>query len=180
MQISHNYTYITSLSSLPPLPDPRSSQSTRLGSLCYTATSHQLSLLHMAAYICKMVLMSLFVGKEWRCRYRELACGHSGGRKEGQKDVFFKRITLLLLWECTIARQDWKQGDYLGGFCNNQIRDDDGSDHHWGFLGGSAVKNRLSIQRCEFDSGSGRSRGGGNGNSLQRSCLKNPMDRGAW
>ena len=29
-------------------------------------------------------------------------------------------------------------------------------------------------------SGSGRSPGGGNGNSLQYSCLGNPMDRGAW
>ena len=29
-------------------------------------------------------------------------------------------------------------------------------------------------------SGSGRSRGGGNGNPLQHSCLENPMDRGAW
>ena len=28
--------------------------------------------------------------------------------------------------------------------------------------------------------GSGRSPGGGNGNSLQYACLGNPMDRGAW
>ena len=28
--------------------------------------------------------------------------------------------------------------------------------------------------------GSGRSLGGGNDNPLQFSCLKNPMDRGAW
>ena len=28
--------------------------------------------------------------------------------------------------------------------------------------------------------GSGRSLGGGNGNSLQYSCLENSMDRGAW
>ena len=28
--------------------------------------------------------------------------------------------------------------------------------------------------------GSGRSSGGGNGNPLQYSCLKNPIDRGAW
>ena len=28
--------------------------------------------------------------------------------------------------------------------------------------------------------GSGRSPGGGNGNPLQYSCLKNPMDREAW
>ena len=27
---------------------------------------------------------------------------------------------------------------------------------------------------------SGRSSGGGHGNPLQYSCLKNPMDRGAW
>ena len=28
--------------------------------------------------------------------------------------------------------------------------------------------------------GSGRSPGRGNGNTLQHSCLENPMDRGAW
>ena len=28
--------------------------------------------------------------------------------------------------------------------------------------------------------GSGRSPGEGNGNSLQYSCLENPIDRGAW
>ena len=28
--------------------------------------------------------------------------------------------------------------------------------------------------------GSGRPRGGGNGNPLQYSCLENPMDGGAW
>ena len=28
--------------------------------------------------------------------------------------------------------------------------------------------------------GSGRSAGEGNGNPLQYSCLRNPMDRGAW
>ena len=44
MQFSHNYTYIPSLANFPPLPTThlsRSSQSSRLGSLCYTATSHQ-------------------------------------------------------------------------------------------------------------------------------------------
>ena len=28
--------------------------------------------------------------------------------------------------------------------------------------------------------GSGRFPGGGNGNTLQYSCVENPMDRGAW
>ena len=31
-----------------------------------------------------------------------------------------------------------------------------------------------------FDPWSGRSPTGGNDNSLQHSCLENPMDRGAW
>ena len=62
MQISHNYTYITSLLSLPPFPLPhpyRSLQNTRLGSLCYIATSHQLSILHMVVCVCVGVSMLL-------------------------------------------------------------------------------------------------------------------------
>ena len=49
------------------------------------------------------------------------------------------------------------------------------------FSGGSVVKN-LPANAGDADSipGSGRSPGGGNGNPLQYSCLKNPMDRGAW
>jgi len=50
-----------------------------------------------------------------------------------------------------------------------------------GFLGGSVVKN-LPANSGDVGSipGSGRSHGDGNGNPLQYSCLKNPMDRGAW
>ena len=62
MQLSHNYTYITSLLNLPPLLSPypfRSSQSTRLGSLCLKATSCQLSLLHMTVYICQCYFLHL-------------------------------------------------------------------------------------------------------------------------
>ena len=50
-----------------------------------------------------------------------------------------------------------------------------------GFLGGSSVKNpRASVGEPGSIPGLGRSSGGGNGNSLQYSCLGNPMDRGAW
>ena len=46
---------------------------------------------------------------------------------------------------------------------------------------GLAVKNLVANRR---DPGSipglGRSPGGGNGNSLQCSCLQNSMDRGTW
>ena len=31
----------------------------------------------------KMAFIKLFEGKEWRCRYREWACGHSAGRESG-------------------------------------------------------------------------------------------------
>ena len=53
-----------------------------------------------------------------------------------------------------------------------------------GFPGGSVVKNPPANSGVAGDAGlnpvSGRSPGGGNGNSLQYSCLKNPVDRGAW
>ena len=50
-----------------------------------------------------------------------------------------------------------------------------------GLPGGSAGKESA----CEAGDlglipGSGRSPGGGNGNPLQYSCLRSPMDRGAW
>ena len=50
-----------------------------------------------------------------------------------------------------------------------------------GFLGGSVVKNPpVSAGDTVSIPGLGRSPGEGNGNLLQLSCLKNPMDRGAW
>ena len=53
-----------------------------------------------------------------------------------------------------------------------------------GFLS-SAVVNNLpvsagDIRVLSFIPGLGRSPGGGNGNPLQYSCLRNPRDRGAW
>ena len=53
-----------------------------------------------------------------------------------------------------------------------------------GFPGDSVVKNPPANAEDTGDSGLipglGRSPGGGNANSLQYSCLGNPMDRGAW
>ena len=50
-----------------------------------------------------------------------------------------------------------------------------------GFLGDSEVKNPpASAGDLGSISGLGRSPGVGNGNPLQYSCLRNPMDRGAW
>ena len=52
------------------------------------------------------------------------------------------------------------------------------------FLDGSVGKEYACNARDTGDEGSipglGRSPGGGNSNQLQYSCLRNPMDRGAW
>ena len=40
--------------------------------------------------------------------------------------------------------------------------------------------NAGDIRDLGLISGSGRSPGGGHDNTLQYSCLENPMDRGAW
>ena len=46
------------------------------------------------------------------------------------------------------------------------------------------VKNPLAnagdLRGAGLSPGSGRSPGGGHGNTLQDSCLENPMNRGAW
>ena len=53
-----------------------------------------------------------------------------------------------------------------------------------GFPGGASGKESACPCRRHRDvgsiSGSEKSRGGGNGTSLQYSCLENPTDRGAW
>ena len=53
-----------------------------------------------------------------------------------------------------------------------------------GFPGGAVVKNVPPDAGDPGDAGLipglGRVSGGGNGNTLQYSCLGNPMDRGAW
>ena len=49
-----------------------------------------------------------------------------------------------------------------------------------GFLGGSVVRNLPAMQEKQEIPKLGRLSGEGNSNTLQFSCLKNPMDRGAW
>ena len=54
-----------------------------------------------------------------------------------------------------------------------------------GFPGGPSDKEpacqcRREVRDAGLIPGVGRSPGGGHGNSLQYSCLEDPMDRGAW
>ena len=44
----------------------------------------------------------------------------------------------------------------------------------------SGEESTCSAEETGWSPGSGRSAGGGSSNPLQYSCLKNPMDRGAW
>ena len=53
--------------------------------------------------------------------------------------------------------------------------------HFLGFPSGSDGKDSAcNVGYPGSTPGLGRSPGGGHGNSLQKSCLENPMDRGAW
>ena len=53
--------------------------------------------------------------------------------------------------------------------------------HMYGFSGGSdGQESACNAGDLSLITESGRSPGEGNGNSLQYSCLENPMDRGAW
>ena len=52
---------------------------------------------------------------------------------------------------------------------------------HICYPGGSVVKNLpINAEDVRLISDRGRYPGKGNGNPLQYSCLKNPMERGAW
>ena len=59
--------------------------------------------------------------------------------------------------------------------------------YHTGFSGGSDFPGGSDGKASAYNAGDlgsipglGRSPGEGNGNPLQYSCLKNPMDRGTW
>ena len=50
----------------------------------------------------------------------------------------------------------------------------------WALVVKNPPANAGDIRNAELILGLGRSPGGGHGDSLQYSCLENPMDRGAW
>ena len=66
------------------------------------------------------------------------------------------------------------QARTLGGSASDEVGLPCGS------AGKESVCNSGDIGATDSIPGSGRYPGGGNGNSFQCSCLKNPMDRGAW
>ena len=68
-----------------------------------------------------------------------------------------------------------------GGHGHKQGLGTDLEEGNNGFPGGSVVKNSpANAGDSGSIPGSGRYPGEGNGNPLQYSCLRNPMDRGVW
>ena len=53
-------------------------------------------------------------------------------------------------------------------------------EYIWDSLVAQTVKSACSVGDLSLIPGLGRSPGEGNGNSLQYSCLENPMDQRAW
>ena len=86
----------------PPSPPPshpsRSSQSTKLGSLCYTATSHQLSVSHMVVYIQGFPGSS--AGKESACNAGDPSLT-SGSRRSAGEGIGYP---LQFFWASLVAQ----------------------------------------------------------------------------
>ena len=106
MKISHNYTCIPSLPSLPPLAPShpsRSSQRARLGSLCYTATSHQLSITHLVVHTDQP--------QEWsrNCRVKT----GSAGVKRRHLVQSSMRVEIMYLIDC------WSRVLSISGYINS-------------------------------------------------------------
>ena len=103
--------------------------------------------------------------------------GWNGHREE---TVWPRAVRTPLLHMSLLLPGTQHQGKGRGLNCDTP-KDISKSNPWWAFPRGSVVKNLpANAGDRGLIPGLGRSPGGGNGNSLQYSCLGNPMDRGAW
>ena len=106
MKISHNYTYIPPFSSFPslaPSHPSRSSQRARLGSLCYTIASHQLSITHLVVHTDQPQGGS----RNWRLK---IGSGRAKRRHLVQSSM---RVEIMHLVDC------WSRVLSLSGYINS-------------------------------------------------------------
>ena len=82
----------------------------------------------------------------------------------------------LSLWDGEVSTQNFKD-IYFSFFWKKNFK-----DIYLGFFPGGSVGKESACSAGDLGSipGSGRFPGEGNGNQLQYSCLKNPVDRWAW
>ena len=118
------------------------------------------------------------VGKESTCSTEDIVddgsipgLGRSPGEGDGYPHQYF--LPERLVWVKASAFLTWITTSTSWFPCHSLF---------WGFPGGASGKeptrNTEDIRDSGSIPGSGRSRGGGNGNPLQYSCLGNPKDRG--
>ena len=87
----------------------------------------------------------------------------------------------MLICFSLAAEKKKKKGNLLLSVQGAEERETKEIIEHFGFPGGSRIKNLFAIAGdAGLIPGLGRSPGVGNGNPLQCSCLENSVDRGVW
>ena len=124
-----------------------------------------------AVILCTLIECPLCAGHLARC------CGHGG-----EASTWFHRDPRHGSSHSSTHPPSSITGCQLGAKCS--ARYSNKKEGRTSRVGGTSGKDPTYQCRRLRDvgsiPGSGRSPGGGHGNPLQCSCLKNPMDRGAW
>ena len=124
-------------------------------------------------------------------RYSDLLKVSQVGNQDSKAGTLIRAFSLLTMTEmCVVRVPEWHGAlcaKNLGWIFTGYLTSPGESLFCLGYNNTQASPQWLSGKEsyCNVGDtgsipGSGRSRGGGNGNSLQYSCLGNPMDRGAW
>ena len=105
MGIGHKYSYVLSLLSLPPTHPSRSSQNTRLSSLCDTTTSHSLSILYINTYIRDLEKLYWWTYLLGRNRDTEVENGLVDTEGKGEGGTNWESGTEIYITMCKIASE---------------------------------------------------------------------------
>ena len=95
--------------------------------------------------------------------------GHEFEQTQGDSGWRTGKPGMLLSMGCKELDTTWQLSDNMVYLWTFQVTQ-----------GKESACNEGDLEDSGLVFGSGRSLGGGHGNPLQYSCLKNPMDRGAW